>query len=262
MNDLLDILSLHLKNISRQLTHIADEIDDTSPSQPLSISYENKHKLKLLFQSTKNTLIYLANHVTNENVSIEIKIIKNALDRNEKQISELLSFQINDSINDTKIMPIRKKFIEIASDLSTVFKNNNVHFPTSFGYYNLTGNIRNSDSFFTIFLSNLIANAVIHGQSHRPFKLTLQSEKCGLNNDGNELINVIVEDNGPGISSADQERVFKLFERGVVVNGKPGSGVGLAFAKEACRIMGGSLHLDKNFKGGARFVASLPDIRN
>ena len=68
-----------------------------------------------------------------------------------------------------------------------------------------------------------------------------------------------VEDDGPGIPLAQQERVFKRFERGVASHEVTGSGLGLAIAREVALKHGGTLHLELPASGrGCRFVMVLP----
>lgn len=70
-----------------------------------------------------------------------------------------------------------------------------------------------------------------------------------------------VEDDGPGVESADRARVFERFERGRLVHaeGQSGSGLGLAIAREIARQHGGSLRLTAAASGpGCRFVMTLP----
>jgi signal transduction histidine kinase len=68
-----------------------------------------------------------------------------------------------------------------------------------------------------------------------------------------------VEDDGPGIPTADRARLFERFFRGAT--GKmsgPGTGLGLAVAAELIRRWGGDIRLAERSTGGARFEARFP----
>jgi signal transduction histidine kinase len=67
---------------------------------------------------------------------------------------------------------------------------------------------------------------------------------------------VTVEDEGPGIAAADQERIFERFERGQ--SEAEGTGLGLAISRRLARSMGGDVTLDSAPGEGARFTLTLP----
>ena len=64
-----------------------------------------------------------------------------------------------------------------------------------------------------------------------------------------------VTDTGPGIPDHISESLFEVF----VTHGKKnGTGLGLNIARQIIAAHGGQIYLDKDYKGGARFVISLP----
>jgi light-regulated signal transduction histidine kinase (bacteriophytochrome) len=67
-----------------------------------------------------------------------------------------------------------------------------------------------------------------------------------------------VQDNGPGIAPAFQERVFGAFKR---LHGRehPGNGLGLAFCRKAIEWQGGRMWLESTPGAGSTFFFSLPD---
>ena len=65
-----------------------------------------------------------------------------------------------------------------------------------------------------------------------------------------------VEDDGPGLSRPEQERVFAPFQ--TTKAGQGGVGLGLAIAGDIIRAHGGSLAVDSTPGRGARFTVSLP----
>jgi light-regulated signal transduction histidine kinase (bacteriophytochrome) len=66
-----------------------------------------------------------------------------------------------------------------------------------------------------------------------------------------------VEDNGPGIDPAFQERIFGVFKR---LHGKehPGNGLGLAFCKRAIAWQGGRMWMESTPGAGSTFYFTLP----
>jgi two-component system sensor histidine kinase KdpD len=67
---------------------------------------------------------------------------------------------------------------------------------------------------------------------------------------------VSVVDQGPGISSADRERIFEPFYR--ASSDSAGSGLGLAIARGFVEAGGGTLRVDSHPGQGASFIVSLP----
>lgn len=74
--------------------------------------------------------------------------------------------------------------------------------------------------------------------------------------DPRQRLSLVIEDDGPGISAADRERVL---ERGVRADEKvPGHGLGLAMVHDTVDLYGGALAIDSSPLGGARFTLHLP----
>lgn len=66
------------------------------------------------------------------------------------------------------------------------------------------------------------------------------------------MAEIIVEDDGPGISPADRTRIF---DRGVRLDsGKPGTGLGLAIVRDVAEIYGGSIALEASEDLGGLLV--------
>ena len=67
-----------------------------------------------------------------------------------------------------------------------------------------------------------------------------------------DMVEIIVEDDGSGISPADRTRIF---DRGVRLDsGKPGTGLGLAIVRDVAEIYGGSIALEESEDLGGLLV--------
>jgi signal transduction histidine kinase len=67
-----------------------------------------------------------------------------------------------------------------------------------------------------------------------------------------------VKDSGPGISQADQERIFDKFSRLNLREGPRGMGLGLAFCKLAVTAHGGQIWVESSPGDGSSFKFMLP----
>jgi two-component system sensor histidine kinase PhoQ len=103
----------------------------------------------------------------------------------------------------------------------------------------------------TELLGNLLDNACKWCRSRVRFSATIDESA-----EPRERLRLVVEDDGPGISSADRARVLK---RGVRADEKvPGHGLGLAMVHDTVDLYGGKLSIDASPLGGARFTVHLP----
>jgi signal transduction histidine kinase len=67
-----------------------------------------------------------------------------------------------------------------------------------------------------------------------------------------------VRDQGPGISRADQSRIFQAFERVTTANRVGGLGLGLYIGRQIAVAHGGTLAVDSKPGQGAVFTLDLP----
>ena len=98
-------------------------------------------------------------------------------------------------------------------------------------------------------LVNLIGNAVRYSPDGA--MVWLRTERDG------ESAVVIVADQGKGIATDDQARIFEKFER-VDPTEPGGSGLGLYISRRLARAMGGDVSVDSAPGQGARFMLTLP----
>lgn len=100
-------------------------------------------------------------------------------------------------------------------------------------------------------VSNLVANAIDYTPRGGRVKLALHG--------GPELVELAVDDSGPGVPEAERERIFEPFRRGSTrANRRAGYGLGLSIVKGAVEAQGGTIRVERSSFGGARFAAKLP----
>jgi two-component system sensor histidine kinase KdpD len=72
-----------------------------------------------------------------------------------------------------------------------------------------------------------------------------------------EVLEIRVWDQGPGIPEEERDRVYEKFYR-LPHSGTGGTGLGLSIAKGICQAHDGTIHVEENQGGGAVFVVRIP----
>nr|WP_051710903.1 hybrid sensor histidine kinase/response regulator [Andreprevotia chitinilytica] len=75
---------------------------------------------------------------------------------------------------------------------------------------------------------------------------------------GTHWLNATVADTGPGISSADAERIFAPFEQAQAGRRAGGAGLGLAICRDFANLMGGTITVSSDLGNGATFTVRVP----
>jgi signal transduction histidine kinase len=102
-------------------------------------------------------------------------------------------------------------------------------------------------------LINLVGNAI---------KFTDAGEVAIKAEANNGSFHVSVRDTGPGISSADQARLFQEFQQAdnAITRKKGGTGLGLAISKRIIEMHGGKIWVESQPGQGSTFTFTLPVI--
>lgn len=106
----------------------------------------------------------------------------------------------------------------------------------------------NNADFYEI-AGNLVENACKHAKKEITVSMHALSPAT---------LEIIIEDDGPGIPAHELENVFK---KGIRLDEtKPGSGIGLTITKEITHLYHGTLALGTSAKGGVRAALTLPAV--
>jgi signal transduction histidine kinase len=112
---------------------------------------------------------------------------------------------------------------------------------------------RGDERRLTQVLLNLMGNAI---------KFTDAGEVIVKANAENGVFNVSVRDTGPGISAADQAKLFQEFQQAdnSITRKKGGTGLGLAISKRIIEMHGGRIWVESDVGKGSVFSFSVPVI--
>src|SRR6188508_414041 len=110
---------------------------------------------------------------------------------------------------------------------------------------------RGDERRLTQVLLNLVGNAI---------KFTDTGEITIKASAENGDYNVAVRDTGPGISKADQEKLFVEFQQAdnSITKAKGGTGLGLAISKRIIEMHGGKIWVESRPGAGSTFSLTLP----
>ncbi len=105
-------------------------------------------------------------------------------------------------------------------------------------------------------VSNYLSNALKYSEARQPVMVSLWHDRA--------TVRVQVQDNGPGLPLAEQQRVWERFYRVDGVETKTGSGVGLGLGLHICRTIierqGGQVGVESTLGKGATFWFTLPMV--
>jgi signal transduction histidine kinase len=101
---------------------------------------------------------------------------------------------------------------------------------------------------------NLVQNAIRYRASGRALEIWIRASRI----DGR--VELSVTDNAIGIAPEHHERIFSLFQR-LQTDDYEGTGIGLALARRAAELLGGSLTVRSAPGQGSTFVLTLQETR-
>lgn len=114
------------------------------------------------------------------------------------------------------------------------------------------------DTYFDEVLTNLLENAVRYGGS----RIRIGARELRGDGDLAPVVEVAVEDDGPGVPDADIARLFDKFYRvrRPGQGSRPGMGIGLTVAQGLTRAMHGDVTAERSELGGLAFRIRLPAV--
>jgi PAS domain S-box-containing protein len=98
-------------------------------------------------------------------------------------------------------------------------------------------------------VANLLTNAIKYGRG-KPIELSLER--------GKHHVRLLVRDQGIGVATEEQGRIFERFARAVSVREYGGLGLGLFISKQIVEAHGGSIRVASTPGSGATFLVELP----
>jgi len=213
------------------------------------------HDMKTPLAAIHAVLIQTESEKMNKNPELRKKFNAIAIDQTlnlQAVVNQILAL----AYIEKKQLSLNKQFIDLPEmiqsliDKFTVKSNKTVIFQT---IYDLKGSKIYADPFYlNNAISNLIDNAIKY--SGDPVQIEI---KCSA---GEKQMEIHVKDNGFGISSNDQLKIFKRFERGAEIkrNKISGFGIGLNYVQQVIEAHGGIVTVLSQEGIGSEFIITLP----
>ena len=203
---------------------------------PLSLINLPLEKLaEIHSDDTSKTTKYLT--IINKNVSYLLHVVNQLLDFQKIENNEVRLSLKRQSINRLLLDNIYPLFEDAAT-----LKNINLYFI-----------LPDDDVIAPIDkdkISKIIINILGNALKYAKTRIELRLEYF------DNYFNIRIDDDGPGISDLEKEKVFEAFYQSNEET--PGTGIGLAFSKLLTESHKGTLSLNDNDWGGSSFVLSLP----
>jgi two-component system osmolarity sensor histidine kinase EnvZ len=169
--------------------------------------------------------------------------LKGDLSEMEYMLDEYLAFAQGESNETSSEVSLTELLLEIQSDAARKNQKVDIHGPRG-----LSMPLRRPAMKRCI--TNLVNNACTYGTR----------ANVSLVEKPNNWIEIIVEDNGPGIPEERREEAFLPFHR--LDEGRNldqgGTGLGLAIARDVAKSHGGDIYLEDSATGGLKAIISLP----
>ena len=178
-----------------------------------------------------------------------IKSIQQSSDRMRDMLNTLLDFfRLDNGKEQPRLLPCR--IFTIVHTLETEFMPIAMNKGLSLTVKNGNDAVVLTDKERIIQIgNNLLSNAI------KFTEVGGVSLKTDYNND---VLTLIVEDTGTGMTKDEQECVFGAFERLSNAAAKDGFGLGLAIVKNIVAMLSGKIHLNSEKGKGSRFTVEIP----
>jgi signal transduction histidine kinase len=231
-----------LRTLAEAFNHMLDRLDRAFARQRQFVS-DASHELRSPLTAIRGQLEVLARQESPsaEEIGRVEAMTRAEMRRMERLLEELLALArldegVGPALHEVQSAPFLRELAGEGAELGELAE----------------GSIRVDPDLIAQVLRNLLGNARRHAGPAGRVVLSARAE-------GSSLV-VAVDDDGPGISPTERERVFDRFYRSEPARerGSGGSGLGLGIARSIVAVHGGRIWIEDSPLGGARVAFELP----
>ncbi|MGZ5198956.1 MAG: ATP-binding protein [Telluria sp.] len=235
--------------LAERINHMADRIANLLHSQK-TLLHSVSHELRTPIARLEFGLELLADKTDDPALQKRIHAMEGDVAELNGLVSELLNMARLDSVQALQLEPFA--LAPMLRDCAESLPPSQCALDCSLG--NDLGSLDADRRLLARATGNLLRNA----QKYAASRIALSALR---RHDGG--MEILVEDDGPGIPEAERERIFEPFYRLDRSRDRAtgGFGLGLSIAQKAVSLHGGSLSVEDSRLGGARFVIALPPER-
>jgi signal transduction histidine kinase len=210
--------------------------------------YSTSHDLRSPLLSIKGLVNITRNETVDKKVIRYLDMMTERADRLDLFIRDIIDYSKNtrtevsrDIVDVTRLVDEVKDNFQFLDGAEDIRIQNDIQVDSA-----ITDKTR-----LTVVLNNLISNAIKYHKQDG----TDQWIKVSIYPNGTNL-NIIVSDNGTGISKDKLSKIFDMFYRGTEIS--KGSGLGLYIVRETIEKMNGTIRVESVEGQGTSFIIKLP----
>lgn len=224
-----------LENVERKLSFLSTISHDLKTPLSMILGPVSLMKEKIKDPENKRNLETIYDNAIRLNNMIQRTLELQQLENKDENLLILSVFDV----------------VEFCKGMFEVFKENNPQKNFIFHSSNSKILIEADAVKFESIITNLLSNACKYSDEGATISIGIREE--------NDTVEIVVSDDGVGISDIDQSLVFhRMFRAPATSQLKEGTGLGLYLIKKYLELMGGNINLYSKKGQGTSFIVTLP----
>ncbi len=246
-----DVLANSFNIMEQQIVNQIGKLKETNEELEILL-YRSSHDIKGPLTSIKG-ISNLANGIVKDpQALLYFSMIDSSLDKLNKIVDEL------GVVKNIKSDEIEKENIKFDELIHSVFKE--FRFLPNFentifsAEINLDGEFVSDPKLIRTIFQKLIENSIMYSKTGKGMSFI----RVSINKQRNEMVRIVVADNGIGIKKEFLSKIFDMFFVGTHLS--HGAGLGLYIVQNSLRKLNGAISVESEEKVGTSFTILLPNV--